>query len=255
MRTQARQQTAFEQPTAYPVSPDFDDPTSVRTDVVTEFHVTGFNRFFNVEVNPTQLIVQALSAYVSDNPFKSSASLSSSTVLEVSASSTREELEAMYHKLAKPFQRVTPSTHARETRVVFVHLGVNMRSTCFQLEMQAKNEATFSCPDEAGWTPIRVPIDSLNSDITAISRTSLDIPSLVSELSQQGFNVQSSTDAGRFVCNWVYYNSLKLATYAGAHALFVHVPPASCVPIEEQVRFIATLLDSIASDPSIQPQF
>lgn len=55
----------------------------------------------------------------------------------------------------------------------------------------------------------------------------------------QGFNVKSSTDPGRFVCNWIYYISLRWAKGASTNqdgspcedSLFVHVFPPLPLPI------------------------
>lgn len=56
-----------------------------------------------------------------------------------------------------------------------------------------------------------------------------------------------SNDAGRFVCNYVYYHSLRFAEQHGNKSLFVHVPLFSRINEETQMRFTASLLDAIAS--------
>lgn len=213
---------------------------------LTEFHVTGFSRFHNVLVNPTELIVTGLPKYLQDAPLKNRSLLASTRVFKTAAKSTREELQAMYKGLDVPAHPVIAGKSRAERRIIFVHLGVNVCVNNFQLEIQGRNEATFSCPDELGWTPIKKPIDSNNSDLSAICQTTLKLDHLISDLRRKGFSVDISTDAGRFVCNWVYYNSLQLAEANGANALFVHVPPASVIPVGRQTQFIAALIDSIA---------
>lgn len=222
----------------------------------THFHITAFTRFFNVPVNPTELIVRALPQYLARRPLNRSAHVASTEVFEVAAQGTLERLGSMYTTLSANKQPATTTHLPRETlrlalddtpRTVFIHLGVNMSSSIFNLEWQARNEATFSCPDEQGWRPIRCPIDSDLADISATRYTSLDLPAILHRLKHEHHcAVNMSKDAGRFVCNWTYYNSLKLAEQHGAHALFVHVPPATIIPIERQVAFVATLLDCIS---------
>lgn len=56
-----------------------------------------------------------------------------------------------------------------------------------------------------------------------------------------------SDDAGRFVCNYVYYHSLRFAEQKGHKSLFVHVPLFSRINEETQMRFVASLLEAIAS--------
>lgn len=215
----------------------------------TEFHVTGFSRFHNVPINPTDLTVKALPAYMKDNSPRNRALLASTRVLKVAAESTREELQAMYKGIDAPCHPVIVGKSRAERRIVFVHLGVNVCVNHFQLEIQGKNEATFACADELGWKPIKRPIDPNNSDLSSSCQTTLELDPLMGQMRQKGFKVDLSTNAGRFVCNWVYYNSLMLAEANGAAALFVHVPPASVVPVERQVQFIAELLDAIAAMP------
>lgn len=221
----------------------------------TVFHITGFARFFNVPVNPTELIVHGLPHYLEQCPLRPNAHLASATVLQVSAKTVLEQLNGMYAKVRPGSKGVMTQTGVRSNfqtglrtkrRTVFIHLGVNMRCTRFNLEWKARNEATFSCPDESGWVPLRHAIDPDNGDITCSRHTSIPLVPLVDKLSAQGHSVSISSDAGRFVCNWTYFNSLKLAHVHDAHALFVHVPPASLVPIERQVKFLADLLDNIA---------
>lgn len=62
----------------------------------------------------------------------------------------------------------------------------------------------------------------------------------------KGHNVTLSNDAGRFVCNFVYYHSLMFAEQRGHKSLFVHIPPFSRVDEETQMEFVAALLEAIA---------
>lgn len=190
--------------------------------------------------------MENLPSYLSDNPLKPGSILASTCAMEVSAEFTRFALERMYRSLDAPTHNAIIDLPRRERRIVFIHMGVNSCATKFQLEVQGRNEATFSCPDERGWTPIKQPIDRNNSDLSTVYRTTLCLEPLVDLLTQRGFGVELSINAGRFVCNWVYFNSLQLAEQADAYSLFVHVPPASVVPVDRQVQFMAALLDCVA---------
>jgi pyroglutamyl-peptidase len=224
-----------------------------------DIHCTGFGRFHNIAVNPTELLVQKLPAYLLRHPLSKSCSLTSAVVFETAAMNTRVLLEHMYDKVdgtTRPnFSVSAAGTVCRKEarpppppRVVFVHFGLNVAITQFELELQARNEATFSCPDEAGWSPVKCRIDPDSSiPLEHVRCTSLPVRRLVAELRSSGFDVGVSSDAGRFVCNWVYYNSLRLAEPKGACALFVHVPPHASQPLETQLRFFATLVEKISA--------
>ncbi|CAI5505889.1 unnamed protein product [Closterium sp. Naga37s-1] len=105
-------------------------------------------------------------------------------------------------------------------RVIWVHLGVNSGASLIAVERQAANEATFRCPDEMGWQPQKEAIAPEDGPITVIRQSTLPFLNLVSTLQQRGFSVCSSRDAGRFVCNYVYYESLR-------HAALLSSSPSS----------------------------
>lgn len=223
------------------IIPSNDDPGTI-----TEFHITGFGPFHNISVNPTQGVVEALPTRLKLRPLQKGCVVASTSVLEVSGKTTREKIQSMYKKLDKPTHPALVGRSRKERRVVFIHLGLNVRVTNFQLEIQGRNEATFSCPDQRGWAPVKRPIDESNPNIDSVCRTTLRLDDIVNDLSKRGHDLEVSTDAGRFVCNWLYFNSLQLAEKCSAHSLFVHVPPASVIPVEQQAEFVCELLECIS---------
>lgn len=86
-------------------------------------------------------------------------------------------------------------------------------------------------------------------------------PALASaaHLALRGFPVQTSDDAGRYLCNLTYYLSLceseKARVRRGAplHALFLHVPPADVVRLSRQLDFLLCLLEAIAQQLAAAP--
>lgn len=75
---------------------------------------------------------------------------------------------------------------------------------------------------------------------------------LAARLAAAGHDARPSDNAGRYVCNFVYYCSLlhsqkaRIRRGAPLHALFFHVPPATVVPIEAQLQALQALLRAIA---------
>lgn len=171
--------------------------------------------------------------------------LASTTVLTVAAESVREILDNMYAHIA--------DCPVEATRVL-LHFGVNTGAKNFRLELLARNEATFTVPDEHGWSPILQPIDPSYGGIRETRRTFLPIDALAHTLRQEKYDVGVSKDAGRFVCNWLYFHSLKRAEKHDAFVLFVHVPPLTVIPLEEQLRFAKSLIRCIAQLPAMSPE-
>lgn len=78
-------------------------------------------------------------------------------------------------------------------------------------------------------------------------QTTLPVHEIVSGLSKEGYDVVESYDAGRFVCNYVYYHSLRHSHMNGVKSLFVHVPLFSVINQEHQLQFMASLLKALTA--------
>lgn len=170
---------------------------------------------------------------------------------------------------------------------VFVHCGVNSASNEFALETQGFNEASFGAPDEQGYSPMCAPIDQENSDTRHCRVTTVPVAEVLERLRCMGWDkgyVVESKDAGRFVCNYIYYTSLGLCekeaistvdeaerpagkgsgeregpdsgdcalsdgpqTARKRHSLFVHVPPFAVISKERQLEFVMDCLSATAA--------
>ena len=80
-----------------------------------------------------------------------------------------------------------------------------------------------------------------------IKQTTLPVKEISKYLQQMGYDVTPSDDAGRFVCNYVYYHSLRFAEKHGIRSLFVHFPLFLAIDEEVQMQFVASLLEVLAS--------
>lgn len=78
-------------------------------------------------------------------------------------------------------------------------------------------------------------------------QTSLPVEEITKTLGKMGYEVTRSEDAGRFVCNYVYYHSLRFAEQNGIKSVFVHVPLFLTIDEETQMQFAASLLEILAS--------
>ena len=202
------------------------------------FLVTGFGKFPGVPANPTEVLVNHISKNAaSSSPHSSNYRVSSCSVLKVSARTVAEHIR----------QRVAEEQGDQQSAVVLVHFGVDVCARGFKLEKRAVNEANFRLPDEDGYQPRCTPIAP--DPIEHFIETKVDVESLVSELREiDGFDVQVSHDAGRYVCNYTYFSSLKAVEKkgSGCYSLFVHVPSFHAIDAQTQVRFVFKLLDRLA---------
>ncbi|KAG6408616.1 hypothetical protein SASPL_131634 [Salvia splendens] len=209
---------------------------------VVAVHVTGFKKFHGVAENPTETIVNNLQSYMNKRGLPKGLILGTCTVLETAGQGA---IVPLYQTLQSSLSK--DANVPNSNRVIWVHFGVNSGATRFAIEQQAVNEATFRCADEMGWKPQRVPIVPADGGISRFRETSLPVKELTKSLAKMGYEVTASDDAGRFVCNYVYYHSLRFAEQNGIKSVFVHVPLFLTIDEETQMQFAATLLEILAS--------
>ncbi|KAI3439341.1 uncharacterized protein J3R85_004751 [Psidium guajava] len=206
-------------------------------------HITGFKKFHGVPENPTETIVRNLREYMNKKGMPKGLTLGSCSILETAGEGAEDSL----YKTLQSSLEENDSELTNSRRVIWVHFGVNSGATKFAIEHQAVNEATFRCPDEMGWKPQKVPIIPADGAISRTRETSLPIQEIAKALSKKGYDVMISDDAGRFVCNYVYYHSLRFAEQNRIKSLFVHVPLFFTVDEETQMQFAASLLEALAA--------
>jgi pyroglutamyl-peptidase len=243
------------------------DPTKKQDDNIHEvssssisFIVTGFGPFGTVKENPTTVIVKHLPSYLAKK----------STSMDATVQRTNQELSKLIEDFiiletsAEDVCRVMEHLQLRfakqqfQTCRVLLHLGVDEKSRCFKLESCAYNEATFRIPDQRGYAPKRKAIFP-EETFAACFQTTLDLTILVQTMTQRFPNIKTviSKDPGRYVCNYVYCNSLQRfgkkqqdrnENNVGIfRSLFLHVPPFSAVPENDQLAYVASLMDVLAS--------
>jgi len=253
-----------------------------------EFNLTGFGEFYGVKYNPTTTLMQRLEDYLKEHPLQprnqALAVVSSCSVLEVSGVGARRQLSKICRKVIESAAHEANAKHPRVC--VLLHFGVDTSASCFHLEQQAYNEASFGIPDQTGWTPSEEPIIAHIDDICHVFHTDVPLQALHAALQAKGHQVAISQDPGRYVCNWIYCNSLsfvadsrstgplpsnrpagggdpaalpanhdehKVGAAGGGsggvrfHSLFVHVPEFTTIPLEGHLRFAKDLLEELAS--------
>jgi pyroglutamyl-peptidase len=212
------------------------------------FIVTGFGPFGCVEENPTTIITNDLTAYLSESSQTWKKQLASNirqcVVMETSAQAVRQTLDSF------------DLSFLPNNSTILLHLGVNYKGTGFQLEQCAYNDASFRIPDQQFFQPQKESIISMDDsspfEIGHCCHTTLNVAALCQAQQQQQDGLQLpeikiSTDPGRFVCNYAYYYSLQRLARENkqVHSLFVHVPPFSVVPKEAQFHYVADLMQRL----------
>jgi pyroglutamyl-peptidase len=163
--------------------------------------ITGFGPFQNVRVNPSWAGAKQLSGEVIEDH-------------EVVA----VELPVDYRKIRDEL----PLLIKKHDPQVVIHFGVYWPGA-LRFEQRARNSIS-RIPDVSGYYPED---RRVTEDGPMIYRSRLPESDLLKEMPEAGFDMVSSDDAGRYVCEFTFYTELynldKLSKDADAG--FIHVAP------------------------------
>ncbi len=174
--------------------------------------ITGFGAFPGVDINPSETVVSRL------------------------AGRRVAEVTLVGHVLDVSFERVgeqLAGALAREKAVrgsdpVFVlHFGVAVGAEVIRVEEQAINTRISSTGDVDGAcfeaTPIEPCLASGEVRRSSVAASGV-LATMVKDLNAHGLPARASTDAGRYVCNHLYFRSLRALEETGVPCLFCHLP-------------------------------
>ena len=96
----------------------------------------------------------------------------------------------------------------------------------------------YRVPDNSGAQPRQTVVDA---EFPAVVRTLAPVEQIVASLVADGIAARVSRDAGHYVCNSTYLQSL--VTFPDLQPLFVHVPGLRAgVTIADEIAWVRTLL-------------
>ena len=166
--------------------------------------VTGFGLFRGYDVNPSWEAVKALPAAWDDEQHE--------VVVE--------EIPVQYDFV---LQEVPHRWSSRQPDFI-IHVGVSHLAEKLTLERQANNTG-YNNPDVTGVCPPGNCCVSSASGEQAKLASCLDLEELSEKVTEQckevGLEAVVSEDAGRYLCDFVYYKTLHATQ---GKSLFVHVP-------------------------------
>lgn len=145
-----------------------------------------------------------------------------------------EILPVSYSSVDK-FQEIWKNTHYD----LIIHLGVASNETKMRLEVVAKNLKLGK--DIDGLSPNSIPIIQGAQD----AKTQIPISILNQLCEKYPSKIRISDDAGTYLCNYVYYQSMTRAKW-GTKVLFVHIADfinnSEAVNLEDQTNMLTDLL-------------
>lgn len=161
--------------------------------------VTGFEPFAGSLLNPSQLIVDALAMTLGD----------SAHVFEV----LPVEYQRAGERLSALIDQHKPHT--------VICIGQAEGRAAISIENRAQNLDDAKLADNSGETRSGQPI---STDGETELPTTLPVDALLEQLASAGIPAESSSSAGTFVCNHVFYVMQEQLAGKGVRSGFIHVP-------------------------------
>ena len=125
---------------------------------------------------------------------------------------------------------------------LIIHLGADASASRICIEKQAKNCNDFFIPDIEGNQPQKEKIDR-SKGLDHCIQTRIDVELLCHALREKEHNCIDSTDAGNYICNYTYYQSMKLFDYIeNSNVIFIHVPAFQTIKKEKQLACISEFI-------------
>src|SRR5256714_3190888 len=121
--------------------------------------------------------------------------------------------------------RDLPKLIAKYKPDIVLMFGLAARTPFIRIETRARNAMSTLFPDVSGFRPVDRRIAAGKPD----GRGAAPFPRLLRAARASGARTRLSRDAGRYLCNYVYWRALETSR-SGTLAQFVHIPPVSRSP-------------------------
>ena len=118
-----------------------------------------------------------------------------------------------------------PKLIAKHKPDIVLMFGLAARTPFVRIETRARNAMSILFPDVTGFRPAERAIAPGNPPLRGVA----PFAHLLGAARATGTRSRMSRDAGRYLCNYVYWRALE-ASRSGTLAQFIHIPPVSRRP-------------------------
>ncbi|KAJ8679066.1 hypothetical protein QAD02_014853 [Eretmocerus hayati] len=182
--------------------------------------VTGFGPFKDNKINASWEAVKLLPDLFKSNPETSQINL------------IIEEIPVAYKIVSSKIQELWE----QHKPSIIMHVGLSTKANCLVIECEA-NSKGYDQPDILNEHPDENEVDQ------EILQSTCDVQKICQIVNEES-NVSdckacTSCDAGRYLCEYIYYQSLSLRNPL---VLFVHVPPKDVYGFEKTAHGLLRIL-------------
>jgi pyrrolidone-carboxylate peptidase len=159
--------------------------------------ITSFGPFAKFNVNPSNAVMLLLKKQLKSE--------------ELLHSIEYETIEVSYSEVDLFLEKIKKKSYD-----FIIHLGVATNDTMIRLETRGRNERSGA--DVLGVAPVKSVIMEKSVDL----HTNFSKDIIVKFIETHPGLVRTSDDAGTFLCNYIYFNSLQLYRNQ-SNVLFIHI--------------------------------
>ena len=180
--------------------------------------ITGFGPFPGAPINPTSILIDILRTKF-------------------------PRRGAIHHIFETTYADVDARLAEFDDQASVICFGLHAKIGGFQIETTARNLTRAKRPDAAG---VHAEDSKIAPDAPDEIRTELPADAIARAAAQTGAVVSLSTNAGGYLCNYLYFHLLQRRAAGERRVLFVHAPMASelldiCQKLEPKRKFDAHL--------------
>jgi len=119
--------------------------------------------------------------------------------------------------------RDLPKLIAKHKPDIVLIFGLAARTPFLRVEIRARNTVSILFPDVSGFRPTDRAIARGGADATGHA----PFARLLGAARASGMRSRLSRDAGRYLCNYVYFRALEASRSGTPLAQFIHIPPVA----------------------------
>ena len=189
-------------------------------------YLTGYGPFMNVLNNPSQLLVESIIADKEVIEKEKQVEIKYNEIFQVDCDYVSSKINNCYECI----------DNCSDAMNLIIHFGVYPGGNGILLEKQCKN---YICD----YKKINGPICT---DSEEYGYCKLDLDTVCFRLKSKGHNVNVSTNAGEYLCNYIYFlTTSKTKNCEYTYSVFIHIPPIGEMDTQECKKTVYDFIDEI----------
>ena len=212
---------------------DYISSTSNNKYDLIQIYITGYGAFMNIKYNPSQNLCEK---FIEDQinysqVFDEKCKIKYYRIFDVDVDHVKENVNECHKLIEEEIEK-----NGIKTMYLIIHCGVNAGANKVNLERISKNYINDYCKYNC----------KINEEDPEIYECKLDLNKLSNELNKRGNNCEISEDAGKYLCNYLYFlSNKKFIKHPNVYSLFYHIPSLETMCLNDSHKCLLDLIDEV----------